>query len=201
MTSELLQSLTSQLAEVDALSLPIRRQVVAAFGHIEKVEKRAVVSPKLRALVELDSLVVKKILPCWGKNWPDDGRPERMLDYAQQYLDDQINPNALRVEMGRLYTLADNLLEDALWPSQVATAAAHVARTALYADPIADYADDEKKLDAEDWDTAFLGACIESGSVPWKANETQRKKQTEFWAWYLETAVPAAIQRLSEENK
>jgi hypothetical protein len=170
------------------LSVPERRELVQALGPLEYEGPALLTNASLRARVELESSCVREVLPRWVARWPDDSGPADLLAWTQTYLDGKMARHQHKVLSGRVLTSGGDR-EPAGWPARVAVAVAAVARVARTGDVIADYADDERMMDLEDWDAGVLCGAIQADGPPWEEPDAMQQ----WWRWYLTEAYERAL--------
>lgn len=171
------------------LGVPARRELIAALGPLEYEGPDLIVSYSLRARVELETQCVRAVMPRWNAHWKDDSSPSDLLHWTQMFLDGEIPGRQLKVLAGRIFTAAEEREAVEEWPARVGMAAAAVARVARHGNVIADYADDEREIDLEDWDAGVLCGAISVDGPPWE----DPSQLVDYWRWYLTDAYERAL--------
>lgn len=200
MSPELPEELTERItAALDALEiepdgrLPLqwRRKVRDRFGpEAEGLDR----SPGRRRRVQLDRLCAEHVMPYWRSALPDDPRPSRMLELADELLAGRADPSAAEREKDRFEVdILD--MESAGMDSRAASAgqaAVGVVLSTLAADYSSDLPADanDDDLDSDQWESCYFASLAE-GSYPGAPDEEPEARR-EFWRWFLRQAVPLA---------
>lgn len=171
------------------LTVAARRELVNALGPLEYEGPQLRATNSLRARVELEAQCVRAVLPRWTAYWEDYTGPSDLLHWTQLFLDGEIPGRQLKVLAGRVFTAAEEREAEEEWPARVGIAAAAVARVARHGNVIADYADDERQMDLEDWDAGVLCGAISVDGPPWE----DPSKFHDYWRWYLTDAYERAL--------
>lgn len=177
---------------------------ILSVGHRNEI-KRALVPDGdehvgLLRRVMLNDLCVRRVLPLWYAAYPDDRRPERMLELARQLSRGQIESRAALSEEGRFWVDAvDNWEYDPETEDAVGVALAScnsVVQAAVTsideAAPAGD--EDDEAHDPYTEDPAYSCASSAAGGSNDQLEHSDAGKRRAFWTWYLDEAVPAAAE-------
>lgn len=191
-----LESLESQ---PDArLPLPTRRRLRGLLGA--GVQGTNVRSPGRRRLFELNRLAVKRVLPVWRSERPEDERPERMVELAGGVINGEIRSEAATPEADRFATDLMDLASRMSWrPNAAGEASVDLVRTTAdgdYGDEIPIDADDDD-LDPDELAVDYLASVAQSG-YPAMPDEDVAAREG-FWRWYIEEGVPAAYRAVRDD--
>lgn len=201
--AELRKRIESALEELDRqdharLPLPVRRGVRAQYGDMGHESGERPVGR--RRLFELDRMAVERVLPVWRAERPDDERPERMVELAEEVIGARTTWSAVEPEVDRFRTDLMDLSSTMDWRALAAGMAA--ADLVVVAD-VGDYGE-ETPADADDDDldpdmlaTDYLASIAES-SVPAIEGEDVEARRA-YWRWYLQEAVPAAYRAVDDD--
>lgn len=184
------------------LILPLRRIIWKTFGAFEIKEKyRASSTIGLKRRLKLATMCVEKVMNIWNEAFPNDKRPMRCIEVANEYVTGKTNYESIWNEMSHFVTDLDNQGGEERYylAVPVGRAAISVLDVAIKDESILVYGNDSRldsDYDAYDWDTSFCVAIAYSGSGPW--DNTNIEKRREFWLWYINEAVPEAYMAFAD---
>lgn len=146
--------------------------------------------------VELAQLACRSILQYWTRAFPDDARPQGLLDTVDAYVSGDASSGPLWEAIDALGPVLEGMEDHRA--ACVGHAALHVAQVALNDEGFED--DPEEELDPEAPNPASLDsgwfasvACAGLGE-----DEPSVKERRRFWAWYVEEAVPEAFETFGD---
>jgi len=148
-----------------------------------------------RRRTELAVLTIEKVLPIWESVLPTDYTPKEALNLAKQFLDDRIAPEAVEIEIGRLWVHCDDLscrFSEKQSEIMVGYGAVQAIREALSPRHFGceGVTKDSTDMDVDpyDHDSAFCAMIAYSNGPVW-ADCSDSKKRLEFWTWWLMSGV------------
>ncbi|MDQ3647180.1 MAG: Imm5 family immunity protein [Actinomycetota bacterium] len=179
------------------LPLGERRRVRATFGDEGGGPEDR--TPGHRRRFALNRDCVHRVMPVWRAARPDDDRPARMVELAEQLMNGQLSADEVRAEEDRF---AVDLMELAAdiggWVNAAGEASVDLISTAT----VGDYGDDtpmevdDHELDPDQLEAGFLGS-IAVASYPGASDDDVEARRA-YWRWYLEEAVPAAYRAVDD---
>lgn len=183
------------------LNLGFREAIYWSFGPYRFGKKDSSIDGHKRR-VALASIVTRRVLPIWVREWPTDTKPQTILTEVEQIMKtprNQVDEDVVSESLARYWEYIDNLIERTRnLAGIVGLAAVKTLSLALW-DDFADSEDiDYELLDSDEFtnnDTHFLAAAAYSGGPPYSialAQNSDAQKRHEFWEWWLNDAVTAA---------
>ena len=174
------------------LNVSFRCRLISSFDEADGDAGR-------RQRVRLGALGVRKVLPTWESLFPDDQTARRALELADDLLAGSVLATIAEKEMGALWTRCDDLSwkhPDKQSVVMVGYGAIQVIREALserhFGCENVNSQSTDRDVGPYDHDSAFCAAIAYSGGATWgKGSDPQ--KRLEFWTWWLNYAVPAAM--------
>ena len=175
------------------LNIGFRCRLISSFNEAGSDTDR-------RQRVKLTELEVRKVLPIWESHFATDQTPHRALQLANGLLAGTAVPEKAEKDMGAMWSHCDDLS----WKHpekqnvvMVGYGAIQVVREALSkmhlgCDSVNAQSTD-RDIDPYDHDSAFCAAIAYSGGAAWEKG-SDPKKRHEFWTWWLNDAVPAAME-------
>lgn len=148
----------------------------------------------------LDTLAIQRVLPIWQAAYPGDRRPEDMLWHAHDAFTGRLPPDrAERIADAFHVAIVDDLMPaagqvPAMLVGQAAAALLSRAAWPTLPNPASDA--DDADLDPESLDPSVLAAWAEAGGIPGSIGH-DRTRLVAFWSWYVEHAMPMAVDRAS----
>ena len=137
----------------------------------------------------------ERVWPKWTSVWPDRKQPADLVRWSGDYIAGKIDKHTMRVHMGRVVTLGDDLQGPTEWEPRVAWVAAAVTRVALHGTGVPKYGETDVEVDMEDLDAAALAACVAGNAPFWEPNP----QHAAFWKWWLTGPVPEAVEKLQRD--
>lgn len=172
------------------LILPLRKKLYKYIGE-----------HKIR--INLAILCSKKVLPIWNSVLTDDTMPSEILKCISEYMSGTQTKSDLMSIADEFWTKLETYMcedeysekenyDNAIYAGFTLTKASYVV---LYDEKFDEYDETilDEDLDAYTWDTAYFA------SLAYCENElfdelTKIQKRKEFWLWYLDIAIPEAMQ-------
>ncbi len=193
----------SQNSQFD-LDLGYRHSIWAALGP--RASSQVPKPSGLRRRATLAILSARYVIPIWESVWPGDNTPHRILVEAGQVLDGLVEPQTADRDFGKFWTYMDSLASRLKNSSAVMVgySAAKALCAALFDekfDPFhINYELTDADVDPYDSDAAFAAAAAYAGGAIWNTNSISSKRR-EFWEWWLDEAVPAAWNSVSDAGR
>ncbi len=181
------------------LRLPYRRRIWRAYGPVRVENSRAVISEGLMRRANLARLCAEHVLPIWREGFPEDDRPQWMLDAVRQYLTGRLSFDVAYDAKSNFWGKLEGLMcEGKRFNSIYAGFAAVNAITTALKDeyfglPQNEETELDDDLDPYGWDASFLSSLAFAGGAAWEPQSSVGKRR-EFWQWYLKEAVPKSLE-------
>ena len=180
------------------LPLGERRLVRAPFGNPgDGPEDR---TPGRRRRFALHHDCVDRVMPVWRAARPEDDRPARMVELAEQVINGGIPADDVKAEEDQF---ALDLMDLAWDIGGRVNAAGEASVDLLSTATVGDYGDetpmeiDDHELDPDQLEASFLGS-IAVASYPGASDDDVEARRA-YWRWYLDEAVPAAYRAIDDE--
>ncbi len=180
------------------LPLRERRRVRAPFGDEGGGPEDR--TPGRARRFALNRYCVDRVMPVWRAARPEDDRPARMAELAEQVMTGQVSADDLRAEQDRF---AVDLMDMAADIGGRVNAAGEAAVDLLSTATVGDYGDetpmeiDDHELDPDQLEASFLGS-IAVASYPGASDDDVEARRA-YWRWYLDEAVPAAYRAVGDD--
>lgn len=179
------------------LLLPYRKRIWAALGQRLIEGGRAQLGVGLRRRTKLAIRCGELVLNYWKREFPEDETPERLIIYAEQYLNGEMEFRWAWDQQNNFWSVVEDLMSEGKpFPAIYAGfAATKILATALYDEKFTPGKIEENltedNLDAESWDVSYWASLAYAGGSHWE-KESSPTRRREFWQWYLNDAVPQA---------
>jgi Immunity protein Imm5 len=149
----------------------------------------------LRRRYALGTACVRKVLPIWSQAWPEDARPQKILEMGSDYLTGRTTYRELADTQNDFCGLLENsnsstISEDKYCSIYVGYAAAWTVGVAISDEKMKPVAECDEELEIYDLDIAFLCSSAYAEGFPFRstAEKYNPLKAQEFWLWYLDEA-------------
>ncbi|BAZ15341.1 hypothetical protein NIES4071_72130 [Calothrix sp. NIES-4071] len=150
---------------------------------------------------------VRHVLPIWNRRFPNDDRPQQILNLAEKVISGDVSKAFAEKESQKFWREMQQLgYEDSGMAFTVGCAAVASLDTAIV-DENFDLDEIDFNLtdnrDIEGNDAAFFAACAYANGAVWEtvSGRGDSAKRLEFWSWWLNVAVPNAWKVLQEDEK
>jgi hypothetical protein len=152
----------------------------ARIGHVRRVQ--------------LNEACVRRVLDRWHARFPGDNGVERLLKFARQVVDGQVDEVRALEQRDRFYVdvVETRRYADDASAMFVGLAAANTVIEALIAnnDDAIPNVDDDEEMDPETYDVSYL--CASAAARGLNARPADAEARRDFWTWYLNQAIPEA---------
>lgn len=210
MTNELTELINIAKDEVNKhpngeLILPLRKSIYKLLGeHKDDEEGHAILTQGLLRRTELAIFCVNKVMPIWNNVLASDTTPSTILENIKEYIVGRLTWDYLWEIPNSYWTVLDNYIiennnyDNALYVGYASINALYVV---LNDEDFDEDNEDllDQDLDPYTWDTAFYSSLAYSESEQYN-EETKIRKRREFWLWYLDEAIPKAMQFSRTKN-
>ena len=180
------------------LPRPWRIHVREGFGpQAQDAQGRR--SPGWLRRVWLARACAERVLGYWQAERPEDPRPQRMIELANQVATGQLDVEQTSIEWGDFRNDVDEM-QSAGQISERALFASYAALMVVPAASAIDYDPQISKLNQEDefdnnlypdeWEAEYCAAQAAASQPGVPGGDPGRRRA--FWEWYLSEAVPAA---------
>jgi len=181
------------------LILPLRKKIYRLMGeHNEDSEGRVLRTDGYLRRLQLSVLCVNYVLPIWNNVMLDDNTPNTLLKSINDYLSGDKDWDSLWELQNDFWAVLDSYMcddNDYGTSIYVGHCSINAVMVALNDEDLGE--DDENLLDEDldpyTWDTAFYSSLAYSESEQYD-EKTKILKKREFWLWYLDKAIPKAMQ-------
>ena len=175
--------------------LPIgrRMRIYAAMIDTQDAER----SYRLR--ISLQEKCVRHVQHLWAASFPNNLSLEDMLTLAHQVAERQVSADQAGIKAHRFFRGLDRVATN---PTNdraimVADTVRQLIASTCYRDPYAEIdetIDDDDELLPDSLDCSYACACAVAGGMNWRpADEVDVEARRDFWMWYLNEAIPSAL--------
>lgn len=189
------QAMEALAQQIDHSLKPIYRcNVYAAFGPVQDINA-------YRTRGWLDVLTANHVLPIWQGVWPDDNTPADLLLLAEGLLGGTVSREEAHKKWNVVWARLQGRNEEGKWQAHEEACCARQAAIQavswlinpdLTCAEVTESDTDEDLLDPVCSDSALWAAAAYSGAM-WSVEPNLSRNQ-EFWIWWLEKAIPRAIE-------
>ena len=143
--------------------------------------------------VKLQLACAWKTLDKWECQLTDNSARE-LLELAEQSLKGEVEEQELEEAKDRLYTLAEDLIDEGkqyFMTAYAGFACISAVNAVLYDTDLDTIGTPEIELEPDDWTACFYSCAAYCGGATWEEGIGDDLKRREFWGWFLNEAVPA----------
>lgn len=153
-----------------------------------------------RHRTQLKEMCVRHVAHLWYRAYPGDPRVEEMLSLTSKLISRTADPKQAELHADRfladMFDATDDFNEITRPAVLVAYGAARMVLSACYRNPDFDIdeEEDDDELLPDTLETSYCCASAAANAVNWQpVEETDVEARREFWAWYLDEAIPQVL--------
>lgn len=152
-----------------------------------------------RIRISLQEKCVRHVQHLWTTAFPSSSSLEDMLILAHQVVERRVSTDQTEMKAHRFFQSFDRAATN---PANdraimVTDAARQLVVSTCYRDPYADIDEtlrDDDELLPDSLDCSYACACAVAGGMNWRpAAEVDVEARRAFWMWYLNEAIPSAL--------
>ena len=144
----------------------------------------------------LESISAHKVQDIWKQYFASEQFPIEVLSIADSLIISGGDTSHMEKLLAESKTALDNkflLGEDYFQGVYAGFAMWAAARNVAYGNEIDDEASSEMDLEPEEWDASFFASMAWAGGAVWEGEIADSDKRREFWTWFINEALPAAL--------